>query len=167
MLVAQTLFRPVSARLGQSSGSAGGESVFCDCWAWSVTNSHEFKVVDSVVQASRVAKILFPASGYKSGQGVFSLRTLMFIFAVEKLAVILSFSLGGFKTFSLSFVFSSFITNQVWISTHFPCLICGVHPVPGGSSLFISCGNVLWYQLRACLFSLLGDLAWGLHVGPH
>lgn len=105
-----------------------------------MTNSHEFKVVDKVVQASCVARILFPASGYKSGQGVFSLRTLMFIFAVEKLAVILSFSLGGFKTFSLSFVFSSFITNQVWF---FPCLICGVHPVPGGSSLFISCGNVL------------------------
>lgn len=89
----------------------------------SVMNTREFKIVDSVVQASCVAGVLFPASGYKSGQGVFSLRAWLFIIAVEKLAVILSlkvihpFSLGDLKTFSLSFMFSSFITNQVGIST--------------------------------------------------
>lgn len=65
----------------------------------SVTNPHEFKIVDSVVQASCVARVLFPASGYKTGQGVFSLRTLMFIIAVEKLAVILAL-----KVICLSFL---------------------------------------------------------------
>lgn len=67
----------------------------------------------------------FPASGYRSGQGAFSLGASMFIIAVEKLAVILSLkvicpsSLASLKTFPLSFVFCSFVTNQVWISTHF------------------------------------------------